>query len=85
MIVWNFVSEQLLSVILQKYQSRSNQSFKNNSVDILSLNLPLIFLLNLGFVGSLLTVTTQKQTLVVLGLLVLLMLWGFSLYILPSH
>ena len=39
MIVWNFVSEQLLSVILQKYQSRSNQSFKNNSVDISSLNL----------------------------------------------
>ena len=47
-------------VILQKYQSLSNQSFKHNSAHMPSLNLTLRFLLNLGFVCSSLMVTTEK-------------------------
>ena len=49
------------SAILQKYQSLSNQNFKHISVHMPSLNLTSrSFLLNVGFVCSLLTVTTQK-------------------------
>ena len=48
------------SVILQKHQYRWNHSFKHNLADMPSLNLTLIFLLKLGFICSLLTVTTQK-------------------------
>ena len=47
-------------VILQKYQSLSNQSFKHNSTHIPFLNLTSSFLLNLGFACSSLTVTTEK-------------------------
>ena len=44
MIVWNFVFFSCFqnhpdSLILQKYQSRSNQSFKHNSADMSFLNL----------------------------------------------
>ena len=48
------------SVTLQKYHSLSNQSFKHNLAHMSSLDLTSIFLLNLGFVCSLLTFTTQK-------------------------
>ena len=48
------------SVILQKCQSRSNQSFKRNSVHMPSLNLTLSFFLNLGVLCLSLTFTTQK-------------------------
>ena len=49
------------SPILQKYHSLSNQSFKQNSVHMPSLDLTSIsFLLNLNFVCSSLTVTAQK-------------------------
>ena len=47
------------AVILQKYQSLSNQSFKDYLVHMPSLYLTLRFF-NLGFVCSSLTVNTQK-------------------------
>ena len=50
------------SLIFQKYQSLPNQSFKHNSAHMPSLNLtPNKFFLNLGFVCSSLTITTQKH------------------------
>ena len=71
MIVWNCVSMQSnlktihpVSIILQKCHLLSNQSYKHNSANMPSLNL----------IPKLLTFTTQKATLVVLGLLVLLSL-----------
>ena len=47
-------------VILQKYESLSNQGFKRNSVHMPTLNLTLRFLLKIGFICSSLTVTTEK-------------------------
>ena len=48
------------SVILQKCQSLSDQSFKHNSVHMRSLSLTLTLFLNLGVVCSSLTVTKKK-------------------------
>ena len=58
------------SVILQKFQSLSNDSFKHNSADVSSLYLTPTLPFESRFLCLLLTVTTQKQTRVVLGLLV---------------
>ena len=60
LFLYNHFQKHPDSVILQKYQSLSNQSFKRNSGHILSLNLTLRFLLNLGFICLPLKVTTQK-------------------------
>ena len=58
-------------VILQKYQSLSNQN-------ILYIQ-PLRFILNSGFLCSSLTVTIEKQTLVVPGLLVLILRGSYKI------
>ena len=60
--VWNFILESRFqdhpdSIIWQKYQSFSNQSFKHISAHIPSLNLTPSFLSNQDFVYSSLTVT----------------------------
>ena len=56
----NHFKNHLDSVILQKYHSLWNQSFKYNLAHMSSLYLTLRFLLNVCFVYSSLTVTTHK-------------------------
>ena len=66
------------SVILQKYQSCSKQTFKHNLAHMPSLNLTPTFSFEPRFCMFINNGYYTKKTLVVLGLYVLLMLWGFS-------